>query len=201
MELWGRGLKWCHKLQATQLHHAMHSFFTVCETKCTRSESLKAYMETYDFVMFNNWLQFHLPATQQRLYSSDVPFVKRHVIMLSDIVIVWNSEFSCDCALDIFDVSHNLKRRKCCRWYQDHLSWNNFVTPGPMHCVLRVLPAIILTSSEGLWDKSVQMSCKSCLKREIWGAMRSLGWLNLDDIRESNDLWISDCCCHGTMGD
>lgn len=80
MELRGRGLKWCHKLQATQLHHAMHSFFTVCETKCTRSESLKAYMETYDFVMFNNWLQFHLPATQQRLYSSDVPFVKRHVI-------------------------------------------------------------------------------------------------------------------------
>lgn len=26
------------------------------------------------FVMFNNWLQFHFPATQQRLYSSDVPF-------------------------------------------------------------------------------------------------------------------------------
>ena len=74
MELWGRGLKWYRKLQATHLHHAMHSFFTVCETKCTRSESLKTYMETYDFVMFNNWLQFHFPATQQRLYSSDVPF-------------------------------------------------------------------------------------------------------------------------------
>lgn len=90
-----------------------HAFFLHClwDKMYKVGISKDLHGDKYDFVMFNNWLQFHFPATQQRLYSSDVPFHEKNMLsMLSDIVIVWNSELSCDCALDIFDVSHNLKR-------------------------------------------------------------------------------------------
>ncbi len=68
------------RLQATHSHmhicmscHAL--FFLHCFWDNMYNVRIsKNFHETYDFVMLNNWLQFHIPATQQRLYSLDLPF-------------------------------------------------------------------------------------------------------------------------------